>query len=733
MRRSRTRRWTLPGTRVPVAVVLAAVAALLPLRAAPTQAASSNVFDFPCSGPGGTSGSSEGSVTGDFNADGRPDLAVGAPGDNLEQTEVDGSITRGWDDAGSINIIYSDASGLAPENTVTGNPDATPPIPSRTRKYFSQNTPGVNEGSETNDNFGFAIAAGNFDGQLGDDLAVGVPGENNGRGAVQVLYSGPNETTPTSLTDSDGLVVGIPGTPTFNQFITQSTAGVDGSSEDGDHFGYAMVAAYFNNDFFEDLVIGVPGEDVGTIKDAGIVQVIYGTPHGLDPNGPTAGGQLADQVFEQGPGAISKPEVGRAEAGDFFGASVVTGQFNDGGAWDLAVGSPGEDVGTIPDGGGVRVLYSLNTDVAAGLSTVESDFFTQQTKDVNGIAETADRMGCSLASGDFDGDTDDDLAIGVPGEGVGKNASAGVVQTLYNTGTITGISVTPSVVHANPWIEDQVWIEDEGGIPGVSKENDRMGASLATGDFDGDTTDDLAIGLPTELLYTNNRSGSVRIMYGFKGYGLTDGPGSGKPPTAKLPVAFAQSPSDLPSTCLLMGILDDLTVLDPLLDPLGGPCTVFNFFSGNNDYSPLLMVEEEGDLLGASLAVDDFDKNGLADLVIGSPGEDLGLFVNWLVEEEAEIPDELLSPLLPIDEAKDAGVLNVVYGPFPAGPATPPPGVPEKQDLIYREGNSPFGALRSLLHSLVPSLLQDNQIHVTPADPSSSKVLEGDSFGADQS
>jgi hypothetical protein len=701
--------------RLGIGVAIGAVAALLPLGAAPTDARLANVFDFPCS--------SSGSTTGDFNADGLRDLAVGAPGDNLEQTEVDGSITRGWDDAGSINVVYSqrsEESGLAPEFH---------PSP-RTKLYFSQNTPGVQEGAEANDNFGFVMAAGNFDGQGGDDLAVGVPGENNGRGAVQVFYSGPLNPNTGTATDTDGLVVGTPGQPNLNQFITQSTTGVDGTSEDGDHFGYALGVGFINGDTYEDLVIGVPNEAIGTIRDAGMIHVIYGSPHGLDPNGPDLGGAQADQTFQQGPGQITRPEVGRAEPGDFFGAAISVGQLDDGGPHDVAIGSPGEDVRTVPDGGGVRVLYSM---LSGGLSTTEADFFTQQTDDVNGISETADRMGCALDAGDFDGDGDDDLAVGVPGEGVLADSQAGVVQILYNTGSATGISQVPNSAHpGNFWIEDQVWNEDEGGIPGVSKPDDRMGSSLASGDFDGDGIEDLAIGLPTELLYTNNRSGSVRVLYGFGGYGLTDGPGSGVPATARLPIAFAQSPSDLPSTCLLYGLLND-PALRAIADILFGPCTVFQGLAGVNDYSPLLMVEEEGDHFGASLAAADFDGNGRADLAIGSPGEDLGLFVNWLTEEEATIPDELLPGLLPVDEADDAGVINVVYGPFPSGTATPPPPVPDKQDLIYREGNSPLFPLRSLLHGLLGPLLQDNQIHPVPADPSASRVIEGDNFGQDAS
>ena len=47
---------------------------------------------------------------------------------------------------------------------------------------------GIKGVAEAADLFGFALAAGDFDGDLFDDLAIGVPGENSGAGAVNVLY-----------------------------------------------------------------------------------------------------------------------------------------------------------------------------------------------------------------------------------------------------------------------------------------------------------------------------------------------------------------------------------------------------------------------------------------------------------------------------------------------------------------------------------------------------------------
>ena len=63
--------------------------------------------------------------------------------------------------------------------------------------------------------------------------------------------------------------------------FSQSTAGVAGAAETGDGFGRAVATGDLDGDGFDDAVVGMPGEDIGTAKDAGGVAILWGSKSGL--------------------------------------------------------------------------------------------------------------------------------------------------------------------------------------------------------------------------------------------------------------------------------------------------------------------------------------------------------------------------------------------------------------------------------------------------------------------
>ena len=156
-----------------------------------------------------------GEIYGDFNGDGRDDLAIGVPFEDVDTGA--GTI----DFAGAVNVLYGSSNGLS----------ATSP---RSDQFWTQNSADVNDLVELGDTFGFSINTGDFNGDGRDDLAIGVPFEDvdtgagtiTNAGAVNVLYGSSNGLSATS--------------PRSDQFWTQNSADVNDSVEELDNFGLAL-------------------------------------------------------------------------------------------------------------------------------------------------------------------------------------------------------------------------------------------------------------------------------------------------------------------------------------------------------------------------------------------------------------------------------------------------------------------------------------------------------------
>jgi FG-GAP repeat len=222
---------------------------------------------------------------GDFNGDGLADLAIGLP---------EGTGGRTLD--GGVNVLYGSAGGL--QATGSGGPDD---------QLWGQDSPGVEGAAEAGDWFGYALAAGDFNGDGLADLAIGVPFEHTGGrsedGGVNVLYG-----------SAGGLQATGSGGPD-DQLWGQDSPGVEGAAESVDLFGYALSAGDFNGDGLADLAIGVPYEDTGGRSDDGGVNVLYGSVGGLQATG---SGGPDDQLWGQdSPGVRDE-----AEDLDLFGRAL---------------------------------------------------------------------------------------------------------------------------------------------------------------------------------------------------------------------------------------------------------------------------------------------------------------------------------------------------------------------------------------------------------------------------
>ena len=385
-----------------------------------------------------------------------------------------------------------------------------------------------------------ANVIGDFNNDGADDLAIGVPYEAVGgiydAGAVNVIYG----TTGVGLTSAG------------NQFWHQNVSGVLDAAAADEQFGSSLAAGDFNGDTFDDLAIGTPFHTVSGVPYAGIVQVLFGSAAGLSAFG--------NQLWHQDKTGI----LDSAEELDQFGNSLATGDFNADGTDDLAIGIGNEGLGAATQAGAVNVLYGL---LGVGLTAAGNQFWNQNSSGILDVAETLDRFGMTLATGDFNGDGSDDLAVGANRESfAGSTSSEGAVHVLFGSEG-TGLSSAGN----------QFWHQNSSGIEDVAEKDDLFGASLAAGDFNGDSRDDLAIGVPGEDVNAALDGGAVNVIYGSAS-GLT----------AAGDQFWSQDSS---------GILD---------------VAEFNL----NGFI--------GDTFGASLQAGHFNSDGREDLAIGVPGESFG-------------------------------------------------------------------------------------------------------------
>jgi len=198
------------------------------------------------------------------------------------------------------------------------------------------------------------------------DLAVGAPGENVGAtvdaGAVSVLES---------AADGSGLSAGA-----VQERFYQGNNGVPGASESGDRFGAALVAGNFGAGAL-DLVVGAPGEDVGTAADAGAVNSFCGFDGFLTSCSPAL-------LFQ-----------GNPEAGDRFGAALTPGNFDGNEFPDLAVGAPGETVAGRAAAGAADARGGETGGLPAD---PDAPLYFQGSAGVPGTAEAGDGFAAALSA-----------------------------------------------------------------------------------------------------------------------------------------------------------------------------------------------------------------------------------------------------------------------------------------------------------------------------------------------
>lgn len=444
-----------------------------------------------------------------FDADGNgtDDLAIGTPGEDV--LGPTGQVV----DAGSVTVVGGDSAGVFGQSTSSAITLQTLGLP-----------------LEANARFGAAVATSDLNGDTCADLAIGVPGLSAGAGAVVVVWGSAGGldladpqflrqgAAPVGSTSEAGdgfgstlavagslptggvaaLWVGSPGEDWTGSLkdvgmltqlrtsagglvgsggvthMTQNTAGVPGDMEPGDRFGERLAGGG------RTLLVGVPHEDVGTLKDAGVYYALT-----------LASGTW--KSYAQGVGGVP----GVAEAYDVFGSAVTlvpgcAGPTDE----SYAVGASGEDSGTLVNAGIVTLR-----DAASGRGRA----FVQGGAGLPGKVEAGDAFGATLV-------TAGELVIGAPGEDVGTAVDAGDVTVVALDCDASG-GLVPGPGHT--------WSQGASGAPGAAETNDRfgraLGSSLVTVSGQPSLQPRLVVGAPGESEGAVRGSGNVTVFAAVNG------------------------------------------------------------------------------------------------------------------------------------------------------------------------------------------------------------------------
>ncbi len=334
-------------------------------------------------------------------------------------------------------------------------------------------------GTDASDQLGSAVAWGDINGDGRADLILGAPyGNSTGNtrpdaGEVYLIYGKSNQWTDTDLLTPPA------GVARF--------WGVGGS----DKLGFSVASGDVNGDGFDDLILAAPfSESTGNTRiSAGEVYLIYGTST-----------PWTDTDLLTPPAGVAR--FWGADSGDLLGYSVASGDVNGDGFDDLILVAHGGDStgNTRGQAGEVYLIYGNST------SWGDADLLTPPS----GVtrfwgADVGDSLGFSVASGDVNGDGFDELILGtVFGDSTGNSRfEAGEVYLVYGkSGQWTDTDLlTPPAGVARFWGADV---------------SDILGASVASGDVNGDGFDDLILGAYTGDSTGNSRSdaGEVYLIYG---------------------------------------------------------------------------------------------------------------------------------------------------------------------------------------------------------------------------
>ena len=435
----------------------------------------------------------------DVTGDGIGDLLIGAPG-------ADGP-ANDRPDAGAVYVVKG---GDMPDE-VSLPDDAILVI----------------YGAQAGDNLGFAVAAGDLNGDGTADVIAGAIGSNGlenlrtDMGEAFVFFGGEGLAGKRDLLDSE------------HDFLLQPAEGFS-------HLGTSFATGDVNGDRIDDLIAGAPyagrpaGSPVGSPRTTvGEVYVVFGRS---DLHGTARVAEGDEDVMLSG-----------VREFDQFGTSVAVSDLDGDGLGDIIIGAPGYEKEGGPEDGGAALVFIGRASFPERMDADAADFRVLAGSPGAGLGD-------SVASGDVYGDGRAEILAGAPTAGTAERAGSGALVAIdFGTGSvIADVSGAGSTIGASSGdFFPASLMAGSGGPPGSmiggspsadggagavyvlneargtaidlaspppgskvmrGRSGEGLGAAIAAGDIDGDGRTELAVmaaGTPGE---TEEEPGAVYVL-----------------------------------------------------------------------------------------------------------------------------------------------------------------------------------------------------------------------------
>lgn len=601
-------------------------------------------------------------VIGDLDKDGFDELIVGS---------MYGDI--GGADRGTVWIIQGQSNGV----------------------YNIASYVRINHGAALdNDNFGHSVALFDYDNDSNLDLFIGAPRDDDAgadQGAIHIFLGNatpgsfvnsttvPDVTIASTIPASSGSFLGtdidfadIDNDGTTDMIVGASFADVGGADngsvriyqdirssvvEDafilqpntilnvGNRWGHAVTVADVNSDGAQDLLVSAPtASDYGT--NVGKIHAFHGSLSGN-----------WDLITPEKTYANYAEQLNRSSYNHNFGSSACLLDYNRDGIKDLVIGDRFND--DLSFNQGTVYVYFMSSD---GTMMNRPDVRIQLSPNATNAF-----FGASCTVMDFNRDGDEDLVIGAAGQG----------QAYVYYGSSTGLATSPSITITDPGAgasfgssmtsgdinndgfgdliigDDQfdgagtdrgrVYIYESNNVTGLisplaptvfgdgAVNSDAYGRGLAVIDYDGDSDNELIVGIPgDDTLFANSGSITIYDNPGTPNTVLTtatptvvNNPGAATNDNFGGYIYVGNYSSNTFPDLFVSAMYDDISGVDAgvTYHYLGSASGITGFIDSTfRALDPSVPVLDE---LGSGVITHDFNQDGVMDLGIGARADDL--------------------------------------------------------------------------------------------------------------